>query len=52
MVDTIHLQGIGRVRAKKAKDFKVGEKFLWNYGSRSKILKILKETKTQIVSFK
>ena len=47
---SIHLQGIGRVRAKKARDIKIGtDFFVWNYGSTSKPLRRLKETKTQIV---
>ena len=36
---SVHLQGIGRVPAKKIKDFKVGEKFAYNQGSRSTLLK-------------
>ena len=40
-MDAIHLQGIGKFRAKKAKEFKVGEKIVYNYGETS----ILKEIK-------
>jgi hypothetical protein len=36
---SVHLQGVGRVHAKKMRDFKVGEKMAYNYGSTSTILK-------------
>ena len=29
---SVHLQGVGRVHAKKMRDFKVGEKMAYNYG--------------------
>ena len=36
--DWVHLQGVGKVLAKQIKDFKVGEKLGYNYGSTAKIL--------------
>jgi len=41
----IHLQGYGEAKAKPAKEFKVGEKMLWNYGGKTMTKAILKETK-------
>lgn len=46
---TIKLQYVGNVRAKPTNEFKVGEFFKWNGGSCTKIIAILKETKTQII---
>lgn len=46
---SIHLQGIGRVHAKPAQEFKVGEKMGWNYGSTSKVIGVKKVTKKFIV---
>lgn len=46
---TIHLQGYGRAAAKKGSEFKIGEKMLWNYGSKSLITGIKKETKKFII---
>ena len=37
---TIWLQSVGRVKAKAASQFKVGEKIMWNYGVKSLITKI------------
>lgn len=37
---TKQLQGIGNVPAKLAKDFKIGEKTIWNYGYIETILNI------------
>ena len=44
MTETIHLQGIGRVPAKPAQDFKSGEFMLWNYYGVGKVEGITKET--------
>lgn len=46
---SIQLIGVGRVRAKPAYMFKVGENMMWNYGSRSKVLAIIDQTPKQIV---
>jgi hypothetical protein len=46
--DSIHLQGIGRVPAKKVSDFKIGDKFMWNYGYTSKVIGLKKTTPSQI----
>jgi len=46
----IHLQGIGKVKAKPIKDFNVGEKFLYNYGYKAEILE--KEIKGKSVKLK
>jgi hypothetical protein len=35
---TIHLQNLGRTKAKPAKDFAVGEKMLWNGAYTSTVL--------------
>ena len=45
----IHLQGMGMVDAIPAKDIKLGDVLVWNYGQTSFVRQILKETKTQIV---
>jgi len=37
---TIWLQSVGRVKAKQAGQFKVGESIMWNYGVKSLITKI------------
>lgn len=44
--DTPHiwLKGFGWAAAKPAGEFKPGEKFLWNYGYNSTLVKIEKET--------
>lgn len=44
----LHLQGVGKVNAKKAVDFKVGDKMVWNFGSTSTITGVAKETKAFI----
>ena len=36
----LHLQGIGKVDAVKAKDLRVGDVTVWNYGSLSKVISI------------
>lgn len=46
MDNFIHLQGIGKVKAKPAGNFKVGEKALWNYGYTSTIKNIQPVGKT------
>lgn len=47
---SIQLQGVGSFQAKPAKDIVVGEDyFVWNYGSTSKPIKVLKESPKQIV---
>jgi hypothetical protein len=48
MKNTIHLQSYGRAEAKPAIDFTVGEKMLWNFGERSTIVAIVKETEKYI----
>ena len=50
-MQTIHLQGIGKVEAKPAQEFQIGEFILWNFGSQSKIVGIAKETKA-FITFK
>lgn len=45
---TIQIQSVGRVEAKEAQTFKVGDKILWNFGSTSIIKAIHKETAKQI----
>ena len=48
-MEKTHLQGMGMVDAILAKDIKVGDILVWNYGYTSSVRQILKETKTQIV---
>ncbi len=49
-VPHIWLQNYGWAKAKPASEFKPGEKFLWNYGSRSEFKSVVKETvKTLVV---
>lgn len=45
----IHLQSYGKAEAKPAKDFKVGEKMLWNFGEKSEVTAIIRETPSMIV---
>ena len=45
---TIQLQQVGKVSAKPAFDFKVGESMAWNFGSTTKIINIVKETAKMI----
>lgn len=47
--DAIHLQGIGLVHAKPARDFAIGEFAVWNYGHTSEILAATPKGKTQIL---
>ena len=44
----IHLQGMGLVAAKPAKDFQVGDFTGWNHGYISEILSIEPKGKTQL----
>jgi hypothetical protein len=44
----VHLQGIGKVEAKPAQEFQIGEFMMWNTGSQSKVVGIAKETKAFI----
>lgn len=37
---TTHLQGIGRVQAKPAREIKIGDVLVWNYGYTSRVLGI------------
>lgn len=38
---SVHLQGLGRTPAKPARDFRVGERIMWNYGYVSLIESIV-----------
>ena len=44
-----HLQSVGDVDAKPATEIKPGDCLMWNFGIKSIVTAILKETKTQIV---
>jgi hypothetical protein len=48
MTQTIHLQEIGRVAAKPAKDFTVGDFAVWNAGFTSEVISIAPKGRTQI----
>lgn len=39
-MEKLHLQGIGKVDAVKAKDLRVGDVTVWNYGSLAKVISI------------
>ena len=36
----LHLQGIGKKAATEAKNIKIGDVLIWNYGATSKVLNI------------
>jgi len=44
MIDSVHLQYVGRVKAKPAKDFRIGEKMMWNGGSTTEVVSVVKTT--------
>ena len=46
---TIHLQGIGEKPAIPAKELKIGDVTIWNYGFTETIIGILKQTTKSIV---
>lgn len=48
MKDQIRIQQMGMKAAKAVKEFKIGEKILWNFGSYSVIKGIHNETAKQI----
>jgi len=41
---TIQLQSVGKVPAQPASNIKVGTRLMWNFGSVSEVLEIVKET--------
>lgn len=49
MNDRIHLQGIGKVKAKIANEIQVGDVLMWNFGAESTVTEIVKRTNSQIV---
>ena len=48
-MQTIHLQGIGEKPAILAKELKIGDVTIWNYGFTETIIGILKQTPKSIV---
>ena len=48
-MQTIHLQGIGEKPAIPAKELKIGDVTIWNYGFTETIIGILKQTTKSIV---
>ena len=48
-MQTIHLQGIGEKPAITAKELKIGDVTIWNYGFTETIIGILKQTTKSIV---
>ena len=46
---TIQLQSIGKRKATEAKNIKVGDTLIWNFGYTSKVVEIVKETAHTIV---
>jgi len=47
----IRLQQMGMVEAKPAQEFQIGEVMGWNFGARSEVLGIVKETNS-FITFK
>ena len=45
---TIHLQFIGKLQAKPAKEIKLNDAIIYNYGETSKVLSIIRETNKSI----
>lgn len=48
MQKTIRLQGLGLYKADSAKDIKVGDSLVWNFGETSTVTSITKETEKSI----
>jgi hypothetical protein len=48
MTTTIQLQQIGRVQAKPAGQFKIGDRMAWNFGHTTTVIGIASETKAFI----
>lgn len=48
-MQTIHLKGIGEKPAILAKELKIGDVTIWNYGFTETIIGILKQTQKSIV---
>ena len=48
MSQTIHLQEIGQVAAKPAKDFAIGEFSVWNAGYTSELIAVTPKGRTQL----
>jgi hypothetical protein len=48
MTTSIQLQQIGRVQAKTAAQFKIGDKMVWNFGHTTTVLGVASETKAFI----
>jgi hypothetical protein len=46
---TIQLQSIGKRKATEAKNIKVGDTLIWNFGYTTKVLEIVKETAHTII---
>ena len=49
MKQSIQIQAVGRVEAKPAVDFKIGESMMWNFGGTTEILRIVRETAKMII---
>jgi hypothetical protein len=49
MSDRVQLQGIGRVAAKPARDFQVGDLAVWNYGYTSEVVSVSPKGRTQLL---
>jgi hypothetical protein len=50
-MNTIKLQGIGSTTAKMAKELKIGDITVWNFGGTAKVLAIVSET-AKFITFK
>ena len=47
-MQTVQLQGVGKVKAKPASEFSVGDFMGWNFGHCSLVVGVAKETKSFI----
>jgi|TARA_R110002167_G_scaffold239503_1_gene444606 hypothetical protein len=47
--NAMRLQSIGFVLGTQAKEVKVGDSLMWNFGSKSNVLEIVKETAKTII---
>jgi hypothetical protein len=50
-MDTIHLQGLGKVPAKPVREFQPGEFMRWNYGSSTEVIRVEPKGKMADVYF-
>jgi len=49
MTNTVQIQSVGKVAGKPAGELQVGDKTIWNFGYQHTVVRIVRETKAQIV---